>query len=171
MNTLTAKIAQQSKVILILVKIARILVSIAIGIVALLLFSTWIPSDEMIFRLGNTKVFASVPVQNLLGLDIRVETAQEVSAMRVELIVQLLALILSQVMLVKIARLFSVIRDNGNPFTADIAQPMKAFAVLLGLLIGVQSSILGIVVALVIFAFALIFQYGAQLQNQVDETL
>ena len=82
-----------------------------------------------------------------------------------------MAFCLSQVMLRKITRLFTLIRESKGPFTADIAKPMKAFAVALGLIVAIQNTILGIVVALVIFAFALIFEYGAQLQNQVDETL
>ena len=171
MNTIASQIAKRSRVILILTKVTRILLYVLIGLTVLLLASTWVSADAPIFQIGKTKVYASVPMQALLGLKTGTVDARQVSDLRVQLVAQLVAFCLSQVMLRKIARLFTLIRESKDPFTADIAKPMKAFAVALGLIVAIQNTILGIVVGLVIFAFALIFEYGAQLQTQVDETL
>ncbi len=171
METLTAKIARQSNVILVLAKITRILLYIVLGVSVFLLISTWTASDQPLLRIGNTSVYATIPLQNLLGVNFDADTAEKLSTLRFTLARQLAAFVLAQVMIARIIRLFTLIRDSKDPFSADVARPMKAIAILLGIIISVQNTILGVVVALTIFAFALIFQYGAQLQNQVDETL
>jgi len=172
MSELTAKIARQSKTVLMLARVARIILYVVLGTMVFLLISTWLPGDQPIFRLGNTEVFATIPLQRLLGVDGGAEElAQRLPAMRTDLCVQLLAFVLAQLLLYRVTRLFTRIRECKDPFTADVIKPMKAVAILLGLLIGVENTVLGVVIAFVIYAFAMIFQYGAELQNQVDETL
>ena len=171
MNELTAKIAQQSKIILTLAKVARMILYVVLGLTSFLLISTWVPGDKPIFKLGDMQVYATLPLKTLLGDSVSVEVTKALAPLRLNLAGQLAAFIMAQVMLSMVIRLFTRIRENGNPFTADVAKPMKAFAILLGLVIGIENTILGVVIAFVIFAFALIFQYGAQLQTQVDETL
>ncbi len=172
MDSITQKIIKQSKVILVLAKVTRIILYVVIGVTVFMLISTWVGSDQPIFSFGNTKVYATIPVRVLLGVDIvDSENTDQIASMRVDLFAQLLGFILSQVMLKKITGLFTHILESKDPFTAEAAKPMKVFAVLLGVIIGVQNTILGVVVALVIYAFAMIFEYGALLQTQVDETL
>ena len=171
MNALTEKIARNSKVILVLAKVTRILLYIVLGLTVFLLVSTWVSSDEPIFKIGNTEVFASIPLQKLLGVNFGFDTAQQFSNLRFSLVRQMAAFLLAQIMISRIIRLFTLISESKDPFSADVARPMKAIAILLGIIISVENTILGVVVALTIFAFALIFQYGAELQNQVDETL
>jgi|GEM_PF-4248885 len=171
MDTITRTIAKQSKGILVLVKITSILLFVLIGITAFILLSTWVTAELPILRLGNTDVFAAIPLQTLLGVEFDVENASRMTSLRVDLCLQLLRFIFSLVMLYKIRSLFTRIRESKDPFTADVVKPMKTFAILLGLIIGIQNMILGVVVALVIYTFALIFQYGGELQTQVDETL
>lgn len=171
MNELTQKIARQSKIILILAKIARIILYVVLGVTIFLLISTWVPGDQPIFRLGGTEVFATMPLKTLLGVGLAEGLAQQLPSLRLDLIGQLFAFILAQVMLHLVTKLFTRIRESENPFTADVVKSMKALAILLGLVIGVENTIVGVVIAFVIFAFAMIFQYGAELQHQVDETL
>ena len=170
MNVITQTIAKQSKVILVLAKIAGILLYVMIGLTVFTLLSTLTANGLPIFRLGDTEVYATIPLQTLLGVELSGD-ASRLASLRTELFVQLLSFILARVMLYKVKTLFTRIRESKDPFTADVVKPMKAFAVLLGLVIGIQNMILGAVVALAIYAFTLVFQYGAQLQTQVDETL
>lgn len=171
MNTLTEKIAKKCSVILLLARITRIVLYIILGFTVFMLISTWFSGDEPILKIGDIQVYATVPLRNLFGVDFGADVTQTVPNLRLQLASQLFAYVVSQILLVRIIRLFTLIRDSKDPFTANIARPMKALAILLGLVIAVQNTILGVVVALVIFAFALIFQYGAELQNQVDETI
>jgi len=171
MNTISQRIVKQSKVILVLARVTRIVVYVVIGCMALLLASTWMPAEQPLFRLGKTAVYAAVPLKTLFGLEIGAEWEARVASLRVDIVLQLLTFILSQIMLYKITGLFTKIHESKDPFTANAAKPMKAFAVLLGLIIGIQNTILSVVIALVIYAFALIFEYGEQLQTQADETL
>ena len=171
MQQFTEKIAQQSKVILIFAKITRILLYVALSVTVFLLISTWISDGSPIFKMGNTEVYMTIPLGRILGVELGAQTARQLADLRMQLFGQLFAFIVSLIMLTRITRMFKRIRDTGHPFTAEVVKSMKVFAVLLGLVIAVQNTIVGVVVALVIFAFAMIFQYGAQLQNQADETL
>jgi hypothetical protein len=171
MNTLPEKIGKQSRVILVLAKITRILLYVILGVAVFALISTWISGETPIFKLGNTEVYATLPLGWLFGVELNAETARQLADLRADLAVQIFAIALSQIMLTMIIRIFSRIRDNKDPFEGNVIRPMKSFAALLGLVIAVQNLILGTVVALSVFAFAMIFQYGAQLKTQVDETL
>ena len=170
MNALAEKIARQSKVILILAKVARIILFVLLGLTLFLLISTWMPGDQPIFRLGGTEVFATIPLKVLLGEDV-FNTARQLADMRVNLSEQLVLFGLAQAMLYLVTKLFTRIRESENPFTEGIVKAMKSLGILLGLVIGISNTILGVVIAFVVYAFAMIFQYGAELQHQVDETL
>ena len=170
MSELSQKIARQTKVILILAKAARIILYVLLGLSILLLISTWVSRDNPIFKLGGTEVFAMIPLRSLLGTKIYDQVRQLVDY-RIDLSVQLVTLILAQVMLGMVTKLFTRIRESQNPFTEGIVKGIKGLAIILGLIVGINNSILGVVIAFVIFTFALIFQYGMEQQNQVDETL
>ena len=170
MRELTVKIAHQSKVILILAKVARIILFVLLGLTILMLISTWVPGDQPIFSIGGTEVFATIPLRTLLGTQAYDQVKQLVDT-RIDLSVQMVTLILALVMLKIVTRLFTRIRESENPFTQGVVKAIKGLAVMLGLLVGINNSILGVVVAFVLFTFALIFQYGLELQTQVDETL
>lgn len=170
MSELAQKIARQCKVILVLAKVTRIILYVLLGLTILLLISTWVPGDQPIFRIGGTEVFATIPLKSLLGTGFYDQVKQLVDY-RIDLSIQLVTFILAQVMLKMVTRLFTHIRESESPFTESVVKSIKALAILLGLVIGINNSILGLVIAFVIFTFALIFQYGMELQNQVDETL
>lgn len=171
MNAYPEKITRQSKVILILAKITRIILYVVLGAAVFMLVSTWASGGKPVFKIGNTEVFVTIPLEKLLGVEWGAETIRQLADFRLELTAQIFALAVSQVMLTIIIRLFTRIMENKEPFAGNVVRSIKAFAVLLGVVIAVQNTILGVVVALSIFAFAMIFQYGAQLQKQVDETL
>ncbi len=171
MSELTQKIARTSSVILILAKIARILLDIVLGVTVFLLISTWFPGDKPLLTFGNTEVYATMPLKALLGVDLAGDVAAQLAALRLNIAGQLVTFILAQVMLRLVTRLFTRIQQSESPFTADVAKTMKALAILLGLVVAIQNTIVGVVIAFAIFAFALIFEYGGELQNQVDETL
>jgi hypothetical protein len=170
MDTLVQKIARQSSVVLVLAKVARIILYVLLGLSILLLVSTWTPGDQPILQIGNMKVYATIPLKSLLGTKLYDE-AKSLVDYRIDLSAQVAAFILAQVMLRMVTRLFTRIRENKSPFTEDVVKAIKALAILLGLVVGIDNGILGIVIAFVIYTFGLIFQYGAELQNQADETL
>ena len=170
MQELTQKIARQSKVVLILAKVARILLYVLLALTILLLISTWVPGDNPIFTIGGTQVFATIPLRSLLGTQVYDQVKQLVDY-RIDLSLQLAGFILAQVMLGMVTKLFTRIRESENPFTPGVIKGIKGLAIMLGLVVGFGNTILGLVIAFVIFTFALIFQYGMELQTQVDETL
>lgn len=170
MKAFAEKIERQSRVILVLATVARVLLFVLLGLSVLLMISTWVSDDRPIFSLGSVRVYAAVPLSYLLGVDLGVDSAA-LSRVRLELAGQMAAFVLALILLKKIIRLFTRIRDSRDPFTADVIRLMKVFAVFLGLIVALQNTIVGVVVALAVFAFALIFEYGAELKNQVDETL
>ena len=170
MNPLVRKIARQSEVILVLAKVARIILYVLLGLSILLLISTWVPGDQPILKIGGIQVYATIPLRSLLGSGIAGQV-KSLTDSRIDLSAQMVAFVLAQVMLRMVTKLFTRIRESKSPFTEDVVKIIKVLAILLGLVVGVDNSILGIVVAFVIYTFALIFQYGAELQNQSDETL
>lgn len=170
MNPLVRKIAHQSEVILVLAKVARIILYVLLGLSILLLISTWVPGDQPILKIGGIQVYATIPLRSLLGSGIAGQV-KSLTDFRIDLSAQMVAFVLAQVMLRMVTKLFTRISESKSPFTEDVVKIIKALAILLGLVVGVDNSILGIVIAFVIYTFALIFQYGAELQNQSDETL
>ena len=171
MSELTQKIARTGRVILILTTVARILLDIVLAVTVFLLISTWFPGDKPILTFGGTEVYATMPLKALVGIDLTGDMAAQLNALRLNLGGQLVAFVLAQVMLRLVARLFTRIQQSESPFAADVVKTMKALAILMGLMVATQNTIVGMVVAFAIFAFALIFEYGGELQNQVDETL
>lgn len=171
MSELSEKIRRQSEIVLILAKVARIVLYVAFGFTLYLLVSTWIPGEMPLLRIGGMDVYLTVPQSVLLGDVLGVDLTRELSALRLDLGAQLLSFVLAQVMLRLVTRLFTHIRESETPFTPAAVKQLKTLAVLLGLIIGVQNTLVGVVVCLAVFAFALIFQYGGELQTQVDETL
>jgi hypothetical protein len=170
MNPLVQKITHQSEVILVLAKVARIILFVLLGLSILLLISTWAPGDQPILKIGGIQVYATIPLKSLLGSGIAGQV-KSLTDFRIDLSAQVAAFVLAQVMLRMVIKLFTRIRESKSPFTEDVVKIIKVLAILLGLVVGVDNSILGVVIAFVIYTFALIFQYGTELQNQSDETL
>ena len=165
MSELSEKIRRQSEIVLILAKVARIVLYVAFGFTLYLLVSTWIPGETPLLRIGGMDVYLTVPQSVLLGDVLGVDLSRELSALRLDLGAQLLSFVLAQVMLRLVTRLFTHIRESETPFTPAAVKQLKTLAVLLGLIIGVQNTLVGVVVCLAVFAFALIFQYGGELQT------
>ena len=171
MSEWSAKIAKTSKVVLILAKVARIVLYVLLGLTLFLLVSTWVPGDAPLLRIGGTEVYLTVPLKTLLGVEAADGVRRTLTDIRLDLGAQMVSFILAQVMLQLVTRLFTDISESENPFTPGIIKTLKTLAVLLGLVVAVQNTLLGVVVAFTVFAFALIFEYGGELQHQVDETL
>lgn len=89
--------------------------------------------------------------------------------------------------------MLATVRKRGTPFVASIPRRMKLIAILVfilssapnwvyyllrgihegetGFAIIENSGIIGLILAAVVYALAMIFQYGCQLQQEIDETL
>ncbi len=70
-----------------------------------------------------------------------------------------------------IARIFNKIYNDYSPFLPEIVKDLKVVSVLFTLLI-LQGSIgFGIIAGFIFWGIIQLYEYGCELQNQVDETL
>lgn len=114
------------------------------------------------------------PLLVLFGQPICFADLQEgisVEAFRVELVQTLVEIGLSQALLYLTSSLFRRIRTSETPFTPEVIKKLKTMGIMLGVIIAVDNGYMGVVIGFVVYAIALIFQYGGELQQQVDETL
>ena len=176
MNDTQTKIEKSARIADIVLKIARILGWILIGMLVLLIgavvviygiagpeaFNEWILSDGSSFP----EIFAVFSIESLAYMGFIMG------------------------ILIVAGKIFSDIRKTLLPFTKDNAQHLKTIALLIALIsvipgliemigaaiIGVSMemftiSIEGLVLAFVVYSLAHIFEYGLELQEQADETL
>jgi hypothetical protein len=174
------KIKQYSKIVYILLNIA-IGVVIAISIIALL---TWpisglnLPTEivningmdtEMpyLFKLGETHVYLPTwqsgfdfsGIQAVLfGLGLNVGA------------VGFFGCVFTIIGLWCTRRVFKLLRENGSPFREDVVKALKRLAIVL-LFVGFASGVVAFLVAGIVWALCLIFDYGCALQNESDTTL
>jgi len=66
--------------------------------------------------------------------------------------------------------IFNKLRKDASPFRDDVVRALKKTAVAM-FAIGIISGIVPLVAAGIIWVLALIFDYGAELQQQADETI
>ncbi|MDD2649012.1 MAG: hypothetical protein PHI27_02100 [Eubacteriales bacterium] len=159
-KTLKERIAAQSKTIIIMAKVARIILYVMLGIFGTMLAASLISPDASIIK--------------IFGLDIKLYSLmgrETIPEMQEQLVKSIIMIGLSQALLYFVTALFTKISESDTPFTLDIARRIKTIGILLGVAIALDNIYLGIVVAFVVYAIALIFSYGAELQRQVDETL
>ena len=160
MSELTKKIADQSKVVLILAKVARIILYVMLGVTIVGLACTYMDMDTPVFVLFGKPILV-LDLTEGLPLD----------QARINLVETIVQIGLAQALLYMVTALFERIRSSNSPFTADIVKRMKAIGVMLGVVVCIDNGYLGVVIAFVVYAFAMIFEYGGELQRQVDETL
>lgn len=160
MNELTAKIAKQSKIILILAEVARIILYVMIGLDLTALVGSYLNLPDPLFTLFG----CPVRLMELTG-------GETLSQARINMVEELIQIALALKLLFMTSALFERIQASETPFTLDIVKKMKAMAIMLGVVVAVDNGYLGVVIAFVVYAFAMIFEYGGELQKQVDETL
>ncbi|MDD3335859.1 MAG: hypothetical protein PHI98_10150 [Eubacteriales bacterium] len=160
MNQTASKIVSQSKTITILATVARIILYVAAGITVVSLVGSYLNITGPVLVLFGKPVYM-----------IDLSEGMTMEAWRVQLVEALVQIGLAQALLYLTDSLFKRIGSSTTPFTAEIVKKMKSLGVLLGLVIAIDNGYLGVVVGFVIYAFAMIFEYGGELQKQVDETL
>lgn len=160
MNELTEKIAHQSKVILILAKVARIILYVMAGLTVTLLASSFLNLPDPLFTLFGVPV----KLYDLTG-------GQTLKAAQVEMLQALIQIGLAEALLYLVSDLFRHIQSSATPFTDAAVKKLKAMGIMLGVVVFIDNGYLGVVVAFIGYALALIFQYGSELQRQADETL
>ncbi len=159
-KTLKERIADQSKTIIIMAKVARVLLYVMLGFAIASIVVSFLPPEASVLRIfgKDFKLF------DILG-------DESLAQMRETMVKEIIAIGISQAILYMLTALFTRIQQSESPFTSEIANKIKTIGILLGVAIALENIYLGIIVAFVVFAIALIFSYGAELQRQVDETL
>ena len=160
MSELTKKIAKQSKIVMIMAEVARIILYVMLGLTIAAFVSSFFDANQPAFYVFGKPV-----------LFMQLTNGQTVEQARVQYVETMVQIGLALALLFMVSALFARIRDSETPFTTNIVKRMKAIGVMLGIVIFVDNGYLGVVVAFIIYAFAMIFEYGGELQHQVDETL
>lgn len=78
---------------------------------------------------------------------------------------------IATVLMYFIAKIFKRFCNDYSPFLPDIVKDFKIVSILVTLLILSSSIGLGIIAGFVFWGIIQVYEYGCELQNQVDETL
>ena len=70
-----------------------------------------------------------------------------------------------------VRKTFKLLAGGESPFSAEVLKKFKAMAIVLFIIVLLNDIITGIVVGLALWTLYSVFQYGASLQTEVDETL
>lgn len=160
MNELTEKIAKNSKVILILSKVARIILYVMAGITIAMLTASFLQLPNPLFTIFGKPVYLYDLTEGMT-----------MKAFQVELAEALVQIGVAVALLFIVSDLFRHIQTSASPFNETTVRKLKAMGIMLGVVVFINNGYLGVVVAFIGYALALIFQYGGLLQQQVDETL
>lgn len=162
------KIQNQSKTVLTVCKVARVFLYIAFAAVIALFVASFFLTPEQAFLGWHLSDGTAITLAEFSP-----EGAEEFNTadFRIEMVDMLIYLVLSYLMLHQVTKLFTLIQNSENPFTAQIVSVMKIAAILLGIVVGLDNLLAGLVVDFSVYAFAMIFEYGQALQQQADETL
>jgi hypothetical protein len=179
MNAIQLKIQKTSRIVSILTKILYIFLIVVLSAEIVRIVWLIVLSDRSSVTLGNMKILAPVTFDGGASLKI---------------IAGLLGVVVAQAfalpILILTHRIFRDISREYTPFMEKHIKRMKKIALLLlissliaPLLYIVSSSLIpylnsviqpgyeSIIFAIIVYCFALIFQYGSALQQQSDETL
>lgn len=166
-TAITKNIQEKSQIVLTLCKVARIILYVAMAIVIGLFIATFCFGEGQAIlgwhMADGTPITAAEFAKSF--------DVAEIGDLRVELMQIMIYHILALVMLKGVTKLFQLIKNSENPFTAQIVKVMKTVAIVLGIVVGFDSLVVGLVVGFAVYAFAMIFEYGQTLQQQADETL
>lgn len=80
--------------------------------------------------------------------------------------------IMIAIVLTFIIRIFTILREENNPFSEKCMKQLKISFIVIAVTVFLTSSIgPGLIDALILFCIYSIFEYGAALQTEIDETL
>lgn len=80
--------------------------------------------------------------------------------------------ILEAVILTFIIKIFTILKEENNPFSERSMKQLKTSFIAITVTVFLTSSIgPGLIVGLILFCIYSIFEYGAALQTEIDETL
>ncbi|MDD3410418.1 MAG: hypothetical protein PHY12_06380 [Eubacteriales bacterium] len=163
MTDLKAEIAKKSNVVLILAKVARVIIYVSLGLCVAGIVDLLLTGANYDIEIKGIHIYP------LLQADLHTGASKEDLVWRI--VEAMLQLGVAQALLYLITSVFRHISESETPFTDSVVRSLKTMAVLLGAVLFIDNGYLGVVVAFVVYAIALIFEYGGQLQRQVDETL
>lgn len=90
----------------------------------------------------------------------------------ITIIVVGIVLILIAFILNSVIRIFTILKEENNPFSDKCMMQLKKSFIVIAITFFLTSSIgAGLVVTLILFCFYSIFEYGAVIQTEIDETL
>ena len=162
MDEIRAKIRRQSKTILILAKVGRIMTCIVLGVSIITLVLYQFPPDLPLLSFGSVNVY---PLTVLNG------GGRPEPGVVKELVLAIIQSGLMLAVLYRVTAVFQQLRQDGAPFAPGISKSIKGMAILCGVCFAASNGFLGVLIAFIIYVIAVIFDYGALLQQEADETL
>ncbi len=175
MNDVKNKLVNIAKMLRVVATIAKVLVIIMMIVTVfqmIAVFSLDTPLFSGFFD-GKISDIESVlgrsPIFNFLSKVADLGAMEEVYRKAIELFITLLSLVVMYYYTRFFERLISGIIDDRQPFSAETARRMRRGSYGLLLLVFV-NPVLGVLMFLLMRFFALIFEYGAYLQDKAGET-
>lgn len=175
MNDVKNKLVNVAKVLRVVAVIAKVLVIIMMIVTVfqmIAVFSLDTPLFSGFFdgRISDIEsVLGRSPIFSFLSEVADLGSMEEVYRKAIELFITLLSLVVLYYYTRFFERLISGIIDDRQPFSAETAGRMRRGSYGL-LLIVFVNPVLGVLVFLLMRFFALIFEYGAYLQDKAGET-
>lgn len=83
-----------------------------------------------------------------------------------------LALVFLKIAIVSLRKIFSTILNSESPFSEDVISTLKTSFVLITVFVALSTGIiLALIIGIFLWCIYTIFQYGCDLQKEVDETI
>ena len=79
--------------------------------------------------------------------------------------------ILAIILMRCVNKTFKLLSSGASPFSDEVLKKFKTMAIVLFIIVLLNDVITGVIVGLALWTLYSIFQYGASLQTEVDETL
>ncbi|MCL2698281.1 MAG: hypothetical protein FWE74_09415 [Oscillospiraceae bacterium] len=176
MQNNTAKIKKFSKVIYVLLKILFILCIVAcVLLMATGILSLFNPDTNTIVIAGREIELFTVFSVGYMNVNLPVGWEADINFLGMSFYpaVGFYSSILSAVMAVGTwftMDVFKKLKEDASPFRSEVVRALKKTAVAL-LFVGIISGAMSLIAAAIVWLLSLIFEYGAQLQQQADETI
>ena len=175
MNDVKEKLIRIAKMLRVVAVIAKVLVIIMMVVTVLQMIAAFSLDTPLLSRFFDGKisdiesVLGRSPIFSFLSEVADLGSMEEVYRKAIELFITLLSLVVLYYYTRFFERLISGIIDNRQPFSAETAKHMRRGSYGLLLLFFV-NPVLGVLMFLLMRFFALIFEYGAYLQDKAGET-
>jgi len=175
MNDVKEKLIRIAKMLRVVAVIAKVLVIIMMVVTVLQMIAAFSLDTPLLSRFFEGKisdiesVLGRSPIFSFLSEVADLGSMEEVYRKAIELFITLLSLVVLYYYTRFFERLISGIIDNRQPFSAETAKHMRRGSYGLLLLFFV-NPVLGVLMFLLMRFFALIFEYGAYLQDKAGET-